>query len=154
MSLRFQRFLLGSGWLLLFVGSIRLYRVIRAHEGNAHFAPQLLVAALSVWIATSILKVGMRKKVMDKRSAIRLIRSGSVLLAIWGYRLTLLLRETPGDALPLQTYIAPFYIVIGTAIMCAGLKVSRGLRKGSRSAASLPTESAHLSPLTEKSLEE
>jgi len=154
MSLRFQRFLLGSGWLLLFAASIRLYRVIRAHEGNEHFAPQLLVATLSVWIATSILKVGMRKKVMNKNSAIRLIRSGSVLLTIWGYRLTLILRETSEGDLPLQAYLAPFYIVIGTAIMCAGLKVSRGLRKESRSAASLPDDSSPSSSLSEKPLEE
>ncbi len=154
MSVRFQRFLLGSGWLLLFVGSIRLYRVIRTHEGNEHFAPQLLVATLSVWIATSILKVAMRKKAMNKNSAIRLIRSGSVLLAIWAYRLSLILRETSGNDLPLQAYFAPIYIVTGTAIMCAGLKVSRGLRKGSHTNASVPRPQTLLKPAAEKSLEE
>jgi len=138
----------------LFIGSIRLYRVIRAHEGNEHFAPQLLVAALSVWIATSILKVGMRKKALNKKSAIRLIRSGSILLAIWGYRLTLLIRETSGGDLPLQAYLAPFYIVIGTAVMCSGLKVSRGLRKKDQAEASLPNTQTPLKSLAEKSLED
>lgn len=152
MSLRFRRFLLGSGWLLLLVGAIRLYRVIRAHEGNDHFAPQLLVAVLSVWIATTILKVGRRKRVLNLKDAIRLIRSGSILLVIWGYRLTLILRETSQGDLPLQAYLAPIYIVIGTAIMCAGLKVSRGIRGKRRSDVSPEKTQKPLPPLVEKSL--
>ncbi len=154
MSLRFQRFLLGSGWLLLLVGSIRLYRVIRAHEGNEHFAPQLLVAVLSVWIATTILKVGRRKRVLNLKDAIRLIRSGSILLVIWGYRLTLILRESSDGGLPLQAYLAPVYIVVGTAIMCAGLKVSRGIRKKRRNDISPSKEQRPLPSLAKKSLKE
>jgi len=128
MSRKIQRFLVVSGWVLLGVGSIRLYRLLRHHAEDERFAPHLLVAALSLWIASSIIRVGLRKKMLNKRSAISLIRSGSILLTIWGYRLVLHLRNADGNGLPLQAYLAPIYIVFGTIVMCVGLKISRQIR--------------------------
>lgn len=132
MSLRLQRFLIISGWVLLGVGAIRLYRLIRTHAEDQLFAPHLLVTMLSIWIASSILRVGLGKKAVSKRGAISLIRSGSILLAIWSYRLVLNLRNVPEAGLSLKTYLAPFYIVFGTIVMCVGLKISRGLRRNSQ----------------------
>ncbi|MBN4054587.1 hypothetical protein JYT87_02645 [Nitrospira defluvii] len=140
MSFRLRRFLIVSGWVLLGVGTIRFYRLIRTHVENEYFAPHLLVTSLSIWIATSILRIGLKKKEPNKRSAISLIRSGSILLMIWSYRLVLYLRNPGEVALPLQAYLAPFYIVFGTVIMCVGLKISRGLRKNTAQMASIPTK--------------
>ncbi|MFQ5597624.1 MAG: hypothetical protein ACE5GK_06190 [Nitrospiria bacterium] len=129
MSLKLQRFLIVSGWVLIGVGTIRLYRLIRTHAQDQHFTPRLLVAVLSLWIAVSILRVGLKKKEVNKRGAISLIRSGSILLMIWSYRLVLHLRNVSESGLPVQAYLAPFYIVFGTVVMCAGLRISRRLRK-------------------------
>lgn len=140
MSSRLRKFLIVSGWVLLGIGSIRFYRLIRTHAEDEFFAPHLLVASLSIWIASSILRIGLRKKAMNKRSAISLIRSGSILLMIWSYRLVLHLRNAGEVALPLQAYLAPFYIVFGTVIMCVGLKISRGLRKNTPQTTSISAE--------------
>ncbi len=129
MTDRLHRFLASSGSILLVLGSIRLYRVIRMHEEDPLFAPHLLGASLSTWIAYSLLQIGLNKKELNRKGAISLIRSGSVLLAIWSYRLYLLLKNPSATGVPLQVYIAPFYVVFGSLVMCVGLKISRGIRK-------------------------
>lgn len=129
---KIHRFLVLSGSLLLTLGIIRLYRVIRMHEEDALFAPHLLGASLSTWIAYSLLKTGLKKRELNRKGAISLIRSGSVLLAIWGYRFFLFLKHPNNAGAPLQAYIAPFYVVFGTMVMCLGLKVSRGIRRKMR----------------------
>lgn len=129
MSSRLSRFLTISGWVLLSVGSIRFYRVLRGHAEDPKFAPHLMVTLLSLWVASSILRVGLRKKALSKRVAITLIRSGSILLMIWSYRLFLSLKASPGTGTAFLFYLSPFYMVFGTVVMCAGLRISRMLRK-------------------------
>jgi hypothetical protein len=129
MSSRLSRFLTVSGWVLLSVGAVRFYRVLRSHAEDPKFAPHLMVTLLSLWIASSILRVGLRKKALSKRVAITLIRSGSILLMIWSYRLYLSLTASPGSSSAFLLYLAPFYMVFGTVVMCAGLRISRTLRK-------------------------
>ena len=114
------------------VGGVRFYRVVRGHAEDPRFAPHLLVSLLSLWIASSILRVGLKKKVLNKKGAISLIRSGSILLAIWGYRFFLFLKHPGETGIPFQAYLAPFYMVFGTIVMCSGLKVSRHLRREGR----------------------
>ncbi|HIE65316.1 MAG: hypothetical protein ABGX83_03580 [Nitrospira sp.] len=128
MSSRLSRFLTVSGWVLLSVGSIRFYRVLRSHAEDPKFAPHLMVTLLSLWIASSILRVGLRKKALNKRVAITLIRSGSILLMIWSYRFYLSLNASPGTGTAFLLYLSPFYIVFGSIVMCAGLRISRTLR--------------------------
>lgn len=129
---KIHRFLVISGGILLGLGIIRLYRVIRMHEHDPLFAPHLLGASLSVWISYSLLKIGLEKREFNRKGAIRLIRSGSILLGIWGYRFFLFLRSPETDGTPLQIYLAPLYVVFGTIVMCLGLKVSRVIRKEMR----------------------
>ena len=132
MSPRLQRFLTVSGSVLLAAGSVRFYRVIRRHAEDPRFAPHLLVTLLSLWVASSILRVGLKKRALNRRRAISLIRSGSVLLGIWSYRLILYIRYPNGAIMPFQAYLAPFYMAVGTIVMCAGLRVSRRLRRETR----------------------
>jgi len=124
-----HRFLVISGSILLMLGTIRLYRVIRMHEHDPLFAPHLLGASLSAWIAYSLLKTGLKKRTLNRRGAIRLIRSGSILLGIWSYRFFLFVKSPGNAGTPLQVYLAPLYVIFGTIVMCLGLKVSRGIRK-------------------------
>jgi len=126
---KLHRFLSVSGCVLLLVAAVRFYRVVRGHAEDPRFAPHLMVAMLSLWIASSILRVGLKKKELNRKGAISLIRCGSVLLAIWSYRFFLFLRQSGTSALPFQAFLAPFYMVFGTVIMCSGLKVSRTLRR-------------------------
>ncbi len=130
MSDRIRRFLTISGWILLATGVIRIYRLLRFHAEAHFFTPQLLAASVSLWMATSILRVAMHKKEMTRKGAIPLIRSGSVLLGIWSYRLYQLLKKVPS---PLETqlsvYLAFIYIILGTFVMFLGLRISRTLRK-------------------------
>ncbi len=134
-SKKIHQFLITSGSILLILGIIRLYRVIRMHQEDPLFAPHLLGASLSAWISYSLLKIGLKKKELNRKGAISLIRSGSVLLAIWSYRFYIFL-QTPGNStLPIQAYLAPFYVVFGTIVMCIGLKISRGIRKNMKESA-------------------
>ncbi len=137
---KIHRFLVISGSILLTLGIIRLYRVIRMHESDPLFAPHLLGASLSAWIAYVLLKIGLKRMPLDRKGAIRLIRSGSILLAIWGYRFFLFLKNPGNEGMPLQVYLAPFYVIFGTIVMCLGLKVSRGLRKQMRESAKALSE--------------
>ncbi len=141
MSSRLSRFLTVSGWVLLSVGSIRFYRVLRGHAEDPKFAPHLLVTLLSLWIASSILRVGLRKKELSKRVAITLIRSGSILLMIWSYRFFLSIKTMSQTGSSFLLYLSPFYIVFGSVVMCAGLRISRTLRKNGAVAASSPKQS-------------
>jgi uncharacterized membrane protein HdeD (DUF308 family) len=129
MSDRVRWFLKGSGWVLLAMGVIRIYRLLRFHAEEHFFTPQLLGASVSFWMATSILRVAMQKKEMTRKGAIPLIRSGSVLLAIWSYRVYQILKKSPS---PLETkvsvYLGLIYIVFGTVVMLLGLRISRTLR--------------------------
>ncbi len=75
---KIHRFLVISGAILFVLGIIRLYRVIRMHEEDPLFAPHLLGASLSAWIAYSLLKIGLKKREFNRKRAIRLIRSGSI----------------------------------------------------------------------------
>lgn len=129
---KIHRFLVISGTILLGLGIIRLYRVIRMHEHDPLFAPHLLGASLSAWISYSLLKIGLEKREFNRKGAIRLIRSGSILLGIWGYRFFLFLKNPDTGGTPLQIYLAPLYVVVGTIVMCLGLKVSRVIRKQMR----------------------
>ncbi|TAK01201.1 MAG: hypothetical protein EPO39_14585 [Candidatus Manganitrophaceae bacterium] len=130
MSKRAQQFLTGSGLILLAVGFGRISILFRSRAEDPFFAPHLLVTLLSVWIATSILRVGLRKKEITPRAALALIRSGSILLMIWSYRLYLVLKtvRSPID-LKAHFYLAFLYMVMGTMVMLFGLRTSRALRK-------------------------
>lgn len=130
MSDRVRWFLKGSGWVLLTMGVIRIYRLLRFHAEEHFFTPQLLAASVSFWMATSILRVAMQKKEMTRKGAIPLIRSGSVLLGIWSYRLYQILKKAPSPVeTKLSVYLALVYILFGTVVMCLGLRISRTLRK-------------------------
>ncbi|MDC4227404.1 MAG: hypothetical protein MPW15_24995 [Candidatus Manganitrophus sp.] len=130
MSNRVQQFLIGSGLLLLAVGIGRIYTLFASRSEDPFFAPHLLVTLLSLWIATSILRVGLRKTEITPRGALSLIRSGSILLMIWSYRLYLVLKtvRSPLD-LKAHFYLAFIYMVVGALVMLFGLRTSRALRK-------------------------
>lgn len=142
MSDRVRWFLKGSGWVLLAMGVIRIYRLLRFHAEEHYFTPQLLAASVSFWMATSILRVAMRKKEMTRKGAIPLIRSGSVLLGIWSYRLYQLMKKSSSPVeTKLSIYLAVIYILFGTLVMLLGLRISRTLRNktaGALSSASIP----------------
>jgi hypothetical protein len=130
MSSRVQQFLIGSGLVLLAMGLGRIYTLFAGRSEDPFFAPHLLVTLLSLWIATSILRVGLRKTEITPRGALSLIRSGSILLMIWSYRIYLVLKtvRSPLD-LKAHFYLAFIYMVMGTLVMLFGLKTSRALRK-------------------------
>lgn len=125
-----QKILLWTGGVLFFVGGVRVYRLVRGHEGNLHFAPQLLAATLSLWIASVIFRIGRKNETLILRDAIALIRSGSLLMMIWGYRLFLLLKMN-GPNLFLSALFAWTYLIFGGGVMVLGLKISRSLRRSS-----------------------
>ncbi len=118
------------GVALLVATSVRSYRLIRSHIENPLFAPQILLVALSFWIATSVVRVGRGEGALTLKEAIVLIRSGSLMLAIWGYRLyqsthaATLSKPQEGMGVNLA------YMAIGAAIMILGLTVSRSIRGG------------------------
>ena len=130
---RIRYFLIGMGLILVIGSGIRLYRLIRAHTENYFFAPNLLSALLSLWIAWKVLKVGWQNQEITRKGAITLIRSGSILMMIWGYRLYLLFAQHKVDILSvdsrLSSGLAIFYVVLGTSIMCIGLRMSRSMRQ-------------------------
>lgn len=130
MSKRVQQFLIGSGLILLAMGLGRIYNLFVSRSEDRFFAPHLLVTLLSLWIATSILRVGLRKTEITPRGALSLIRSGSILLMIWSYRLYLVLKtvRSPLD-LKAHFYLAFLYMVVGALVMLFGLRTSRTLRK-------------------------
>lgn len=143
MSSRVRLFLTVSGWVLLAMGVIRIYRLLRLRAEEHFFTPQLLAASVSFWMATSILRVAMQKKEMTRKGAIPLIRSGSVLLAIWSYRLYQLLKKGPSPhETRLSIYLALLYIMLGTFVMLLGLRISRTLRN--KTADPLPASSLAL----------
>jgi hypothetical protein len=122
-------FLLGAGAILLVGGSVRFYRVIRTHTKDAMFAPHLLLISLSLLISWKVLRIGMDKSEKTRKDAISLIRSGSVLMMIWAYRLFLLLTSTVQAAhFKSNAFLAVLYVVIGAAVMGAGLWISRRQR--------------------------
>jgi len=130
---RIQYFLIGTGTILFIGSGIRFYRLIRTHTENYFFAPNLLSALLSLWIAWKVLKVGWENNVITRKRAITLIRSGSLLLMIWGYRLYLLFVARPIARMSSIDFIlsyglAVFYTILGTGIMFVGLYISRFLR--------------------------
>jgi hypothetical protein len=124
-------FLIGAGSILFIGSGIRFYRLIRTHTENYFFAPNLLSALLSVWIAWKVVKVGLGNNVITRKGAITLIRSGSLLLMIWGYRLYLLVSTKEGIgavSVNLALGLAIVYTILGTGIMLLGLRISRSLR--------------------------
>lgn len=142
MSKQIHRFLIGAGLILGAMGIGRLYNLFISRSEDSFFAPHLLVTFLSLWIASSILRVGLRKKELTRRTAITLIRSGSILLMIWGYRFYLILRriQSPIDR-KAHFYLALLYMTLGTMVMVVGLKVSRTLRKSAGSPVPIPADS-------------
>lgn len=136
MSKSIQTFLIGAGLVLGAMGVGRLYNLFLSRAEDSFFAPRLLATLVSLWIASSILRVGLGKKGLTRRTAITLIRSGSILLMIWGYRFYLILRtvQSPLDR-KAHFYLALIYMVLGTMVMLVGLKVSRTLRRSASPAA-------------------
>ncbi len=117
------------GGMLLVMAGVRLYRLIRAHMENPLFAPQMLLAFLSVWIAASVIGVGRQSGAMSLKEAIVLIRSGSILLALWGYRFYQATRTPPSPgANGSSALLDVFYMILGGLVMLLGLSVSRTLR--------------------------
>ncbi len=123
---QFRSFLIAAGGILLFGSGIRFYRLIRTHEEDLFFAPHLLLTCLSFYMAWVIFRTGLKGKAFTRKGAISLIRSGSLLAMLWGYRFALLLR----DPVPGLTSIgmAAIYCVLGTLVMCVGLCISRSIR--------------------------
>ena len=121
-----RHFLIGTGSFLLLGGGVRFYRVMRSHTEDYFFAPHILLASLTLYIAWKVLKIGMQKEEKTRKEAISLIRSGSILMMIWGYRLFLLLStKNPERGLGISPILAVLYVVMGTAVMCLGLKINR-----------------------------
>ncbi len=126
---RVRPFALGFGWALFGGALVRIYRLVRSHMDNPLFAPQSLLPALSLWIAISVMRVGRQKGPVTLKEAIALIRSGSLLMAIWGYRLYRGARGVPSpSASTAWPYLDGLYVLLGTLVMCAGLAVSRSIR--------------------------
>ncbi len=123
-------FLVGAGSVLLTGSGIRFYRLIRTHTEDYFFAPHLLLAVLSLFISWTVIKVGVSRDEIPRRGAISLIRSGSLLMMLWGYRLYLLIETgTMGKGgLMVSEGLAILNVVMGAFVMCAGLKISRALR--------------------------
>jgi hypothetical protein len=124
--------LLGVGVVLLTGSGVRLYRLVRTHTGDYFFAPHFLLTFLSLLISWSIIKVALRHDDMTRKTAISLIRSGSILLALWGYRLYLLamgstLQNGGQESASFSSVLAVVNIVMGTVVMVIGLKVSRAI---------------------------
>jgi hypothetical protein len=115
--------------MFLSVSLSRLYLPIEADPTDHCFSPHLLVTLFSVVIAAGVHKAGFRGGRITRRSALFLIRSGSILLVIWGYRFYLTLRtvRSPFD-LKAHLGLATFYLISGTAVMLMGLRLSRELR--------------------------
>ena len=101
---------------------VRLYRLVRTHFENPFFTPQLLGPCLSLWIASSIIRIGKQQGEPTRKEAITLIRSGSLLFGIWGYRVYRNFQATA------PAYLDILYVSLGGLLMFIGLKVSRTLR--------------------------
>lgn len=140
MTRRVKRFLICSGAVFLLVGVFRLYLLISSYQTEEHFTIRFLVTLLSLVIARSILKVGLLGDRITRRSAIALIRSGFILLIIWGYRFYLVL-PTLRSSMELQPnlFLATFYMISGTIVMLVGLRLSRKLRHVTLPAPSVPS---------------
>jgi hypothetical protein len=129
MTQRTQTFIIGSGLVFLLLGFFRIYLFAREFRTDLHPAPHLLVTFLSLVIAGAILRVGLLGDRFTRRSAQTLIRSGSILLMIWGYRTYLILRTLRSPIeLKAHLYLAAFYVVLGTLVMLVGFRLSRKLR--------------------------
>jgi len=123
-----RNFLIAAGFVLSLGGGIRLYRVIRTHTEDHFFAPHLLLASLSLYIAWKVFKIGLRTEDRTRKEAISLIRSGSILAGIWGYRLFLLLSKTQAEqGFSIAPIVTVLYAIMGTGIMCVGLKINRSI---------------------------
>jgi hypothetical protein len=118
------------GVALLVATGVRSYRLIRSHIENPFFAPQILLVALSFWIATSVVRVGRGEGAVTLKEAIVLIRSGSLMLAIWGYRLYQSTHAATVSKSQERLGVNLAYMAIGTAVMILGLTVSRSIRGG------------------------
>jgi len=130
MGRRVQWFLVGAGVVFGLVGFFRFYLLLSSAGSDRFFLPHFLVNLLSLAIAAVILRVGLLGDRVSRRSALSLIRSGSILLMIWGYRLYLVLRtDRTALELPAHLYLAVFYVVSGTVVMLVGLRLSRRLRR-------------------------
>ena len=117
------------GGMLLVMAGVRLYRLIRAHMETPLFAPQLFLALLSIWIAASVIGVGRQSGAMPLKEAIGLIRSGSILLALWGYRLYQATHHpSPVASVGASPLLDILYMILGGLVMLVGLSVSRTLR--------------------------
>ncbi len=93
------------------------------HEEDHFFAPHLLLTSLSLLISWSVIKVGLSDQEMTRKQAISLIRSGSILLMVWGYRFYLLATSVQ----PASYLLAGMNMLMGTVVMCTGLKISRAI---------------------------
>jgi hypothetical protein len=122
----------GLGVGLLGLACVRLYRLIRTHLENPLFAPQLVWPCLSLWIASSVIRIGRRSGEPTFKEAITLIRSGSLLLGIWGYRVY---RDWQAAS---PVYLDTLYAILGGVIMLLGLKTSRALQNAAPPEGSRP----------------
>lgn len=122
-------FILSSSIILILMALWRLYFIFLDRANDQYFAPHLLVTILSLLIGGAILRVGLIGYKATRRNALSLIRNGSIISMIWGYRLYLILRTVEGRLLKSHIYLAIIYIVLGFLVMSAGLRVNRRLRK-------------------------
>jgi len=128
MTQRLQQFLTMTGVVFLFVACLRFYLLLSAGRSDPFFVRHGFVNLLSLLVAGAILRVGRSKAPVTRRSAISLIRSGSVLATVWGFRLILILRSQRSPLeLKASLYLALFYVVSGTVVMLVGLRLSRRL---------------------------
>lgn len=120
-------FLIAAGLCFMAGGGVRFYRLIRTHAEDYFFAPHLLLVSVSLFLAWKILKMGLQSVDLTHRGAISLIRTGSVLMGIWSYRLYLLVGTTNvrEPATPINLGLAIAYVLLGGLIMGVGLKISR-----------------------------
>ncbi len=117
------------GWILCIMAGIRGYRLVRFHLGNSLFSPQMFSTGLSFWIATSMLRVGRSKGEASLKEAVTLIRSGFLLMVIWGYRFYQAGNAPKRGMAALSLDI--LYPLLGAATMITGLVVSRSIRGAS-----------------------
>lgn len=122
-------FIISSGIILIAMALWRLYFLFLDRANDQYLAPHLSVTILSLFIGSAILRVGIIGYKATRRNALSLIRNGSIISMIWGYRLYLILRTVEGRLLKSHIYLAIIYIVFGFLVMSAGLRVSRRLRK-------------------------
>lgn len=129
MTREIKTFVISSGIILIAMALWRLYFLLLDRANDQYFTPHLLVTILSIIIGGAILRVGIIGYKATRRNALSLIRNGSIISMIWGYRLYLILRTVEGRLLRSHLYLAIIYITLGLLVMSAGLKVSRKLKE-------------------------